>query len=91
MTYREFKKIVIEYFCQKCNVIKKRYIKKGLTFCILNPYIPVYHAFFKFAEKTYMLTYWNGKWSLDDLETRQLCNYGETINKCCDCLWKIGD
>ena len=96
MTFKNFKKICIEYFYSK-SVVKKKYIKRALKFeykpTFKNNLLEVYHVNFIYNNHCLCLTFWGDEWSLDETTIygeNKLCNFASTINLCCDYLWNFG-
>ena len=93
LTFKEFKKTVIEYF--KPHSAMKN-VKKQLSFNKV--FEGIYEAKFVYDNKEMTLNYVNANWTLTSndkiFQPNPNCNYdivlnlGRTINSCCDYLWK---
>ena len=93
MTYKEFKKTVLNYF-QEHSYVKNRVLKKALKFEKPTPIktkIGLYKVNFEFFGEALTLTYGWNTWDLtfQDKKRLEICNIGKTINECCDYLWKL--
>lgn len=89
MTYKEFKKIVLNYF-QEHSFMKNKVLKKALKFDKSKAYIGIYEVNFQFYGVVLNLSYCYA-WELisQDKKKLDIFNIGKTINECCDYLWKL--
>lgn len=89
MTYKEFKKIVLNYF-QEHSFMKNKELKKALKFDKSKACIGIYEVNFQFYGVGLNLRYcYNWGLTFQDKKRLELCNIGKTINECCDYLWKL--
>lgn len=90
MTYKEFKKIVLNYFYEN-SFMKKKVLKKALKFDKSKVDIGIYEVNFQFFGTGLNLSYAFNTWELtfQDKKRLEICNMGNTINQCCDYLWKL--
>ena len=90
MPYKEFKKIVLDYFLEH-SYVKKKVLKKALKFDKSKVDIGIYEVNFQFYETGLNLSYAFETWELtfQDKKKLEICNMGNTINECCDYLWKL--
>lgn len=90
ITYKEFKKIVLNYF-QEHSFVKSKVLQKALKFDKSKVDIGIYEVNFQFFETGLNLSYAFDTWELtfQDKKKLDICNIGNTINECCDYLWKL--
>ena len=91
MTYKEFKKIVLNYF-QEHSYMKNKVLKKALKFekpTQIKDKLGIYEVNFQFYTIGLTLNYCLGNWTLKFQKKLETCNIGNTINECCDYLWKL--
>ena len=90
MTYKEFKKTVLDYFL-KHTYIKRKIFQKALKFDKSKVHIGIYEVNFQFFGIGLTLNYAFETWELkfQDKKRLDICNIGKTINECCDYLWTL--
>lgn len=91
MTYKEFKNTVLNYFHEH-SFIKRKVLQKALKFKKPTPIatkIGIYEVNFQFFGECLNLNYGWNTWTLQFKEKLDICNIGNTINECCDYLWKL--